>query len=77
MKLVVLGTNQTKVQDKRGNEYFFSYDTCVAGYDTDLGYWQTTKKFSNTTTKHIKAYLGGAGATLLEQDDIETSLSSF
>ena len=79
MKLVQFGSNQSILIDKNQNEYFFSYETCVAGYDPDNGYWRTTEKFSQTTTKHINKYLDGVGTnvTLVDQDDINISLSSF
>ena len=79
MKLVQFGSNQTILIDNDRNEYFFSYETCVAGYDPILGYWRTTEYYSRTTTKHINKYLDGVGAnvTLVQPSDINLSLSSF
>lgn len=37
----------------------FSYQTPVAGFD-EFGAFKTDKKFSPTTSKHIKKYLGDA-----------------
>ena len=63
MRLQQLGANQTLITGNSGREYFFSYNTLVAGYDPEAlspeenGYWYVSEKYSNTTTRHIKAYL--------------------
>ena len=46
-----------------GEEYLFSYETLVAGYDPtsiseeENGYWFVGESYSRTTTRHIKYYL--------------------
>ncbi len=63
MKLKPMGPNKTLLITDQGNEYFFSYETLVAGYineDRDEkcnGYWYVGESYSNTTTRHIKSYL--------------------
>jgi len=65
MKLKPMGPNKTLLITGEGNEYFFSYETLVAGYDPDSiddpesenGYWFVGEAYSATTTRHIKSYL--------------------
>ena len=63
MNLRPLGANLTLITDSDGNEYLFSYETLVAGYDVDAvsetenGYWFVGESYSRTTTRHIKKYL--------------------
>ena len=59
MKLTQLGSNQTLLLMPDGEEFFFSYETCVAGYTPGEGYFKTSTKYSRTTSKHINKYLGG------------------
>jgi hypothetical protein len=35
----------------------FSYETPVAGYSPDIGFFKTKKFWSTTTTKHINKFL--------------------
>ncbi len=35
----------------------FSYETPVAGYSPDIGFFKTKKFWSSTTTKHINKFL--------------------
>jgi len=74
MKLTQLGSNQTMLLMPDGQEFFFSYDTCVAGYTPGEGYFKTSTKFSRTTSKHINQYLEGVNATIVEQSDIEAAM---
>ena len=63
MNLRPLGSNLTLITDNEGNEYLFSYETLVAGFDIDAvsetenGYWFVGESYSRTTTRHIKKYL--------------------
>ena len=58
MRLQTLGNNQTLVH-VGGQEYFFSYNTCVAGRDDCGEFWKVDYRISNTTTRHINSYLDG------------------
>ena len=77
MQLKQLGSNMTKLVS--GNdEYFFSYETCVAGFTAGEGYWKTSEHFSSTTTKHINKYLNGvAPKMIVDQESIEQALVAF
>ena len=77
MNLRPLGPNQTLIITDDGSEYFFSYQTCVAGYTPGEGYWRTSTKHSVTTSKHTNKYLDGVTATTVDQSDIDLSLSTF
>ena len=78
MKLINLGANQTIITIGY-DEYFFSYNTCVAGFTSGDGFWRTSEKFSRTTSKHINQYLGGCkdDATVVDQFDIEVALTAL
>ena len=77
MKLQQLGSNQTLLVMPQGEEFLFSYETCVAGFTPGEGYFKTSTKFSRTTSKHINQYLEGVNATIVEQIDIERALVCF
>ncbi len=70
MKLQVIGSNQTLVQI-HNQEYFFSYDTCVAGRDDSGDYWKVDHKYSNTTSRHVNSYLNGQTPELVSVSDVE------
>lgn len=57
-KLNPKGSNMNEVVVE-GKYILFSYQTPVAGWD-ELGAFRTDRKFSQTTSKHINKYLGGA-----------------
>ena len=57
-----------------GNEYFFSYETCVAGRDHDDGYWKVDHKYSNTTSRHVNRYLDGVTPKLVSEADAELAI---
>ena len=63
MKIKQLKTNLTLLTNNEGEEYLFSYETLVAGFDPSCvtpeenGYWFVGESYSNTTTRHIKYYL--------------------
>lgn len=65
MNLSVLGSNQTELRIN-GNVVFFSYNTPVAAL-FEGKYYRTSKKWSNTTSKHINKWLDGIEAELKEQ----------
>ena len=73
MRISRPGANQTIVHIG-GDEFFFSYDTCVAGFSNDDGFWKVDYKYSTTTSKHVNKYLQGAEPTLVERVDVQLAL---
>ena len=57
MILRQLGSNQTELSLNNGNSIFFSYETPVAGYSDDIGFFKTATYYSKTTSRHINQYL--------------------
>ena len=76
MKLKPIASNLTELQIASDVEFApriaFSYQTPVAGFD-EFGAFKTDKKFSPTTSSHIKKYLGDAfdDARIVPQKMIE------
>ena len=60
MKLVKIANNQTELSLSDGTKVLISYETPVAAYRGGEWYY-SSKKWSATTTKHVKAWLGGHG----------------
>lgn len=69
MKLIQIGSNMTRVVFNRDTEVLFSYETPVAGWDSE-GAFRTDTKYSVTTTKHINKYLGQSLARTVPQSYI-------
>ena len=63
MILRQLGSNQTELSLNNGNSIFFSYETPVAGFDSEDGFFKTETYYSKTTSRHINAYLGDVTAS--------------
>ena len=63
MILIQIGSIQTELSLYNGNSIFFSYETPVAGYSDDIGFFRTATYYSKTTSRHINAYLGDATAS--------------
>ncbi len=57
LSLRVLGANRTLVHIGE-TQVFFSYNTPVAAFIPERGYVVTTKKYSVTTNRHIREYVG-------------------
>ena len=57
MILRQLGSNQTELSLTNGNSIFFSYETPVAGYHSEDGFFRTETYYSKTTSRHINQYL--------------------
>ena len=57
MILRQLGSNQTELSLNNGNSIFFSYETPVAGFDSEDGFFRTETYYSKTTSRHINQYL--------------------
>jgi len=66
MRLINLGANRTEISLNENTYVLFSYNTpvaaCVGGQ-----YYQTERKWSVTTSKHIGQWLGGIKAELKDQ----------
>ena len=58
MKLKSIGSNMTEL-NYNSNSILFSYETPVAGFDSE-GAFRTSEHYSPTTSKHINKYLGGS-----------------
>ena len=56
MILRQLGSNQTELSLNNGNSIFFSYETPVAGFDSEDGFFKTETYYSKTTSRHINQY---------------------
>ena len=57
MKLKNIASNVTELVADNGLKIMFSYETPVAGYIENFGFFKTTTKHSVTTAKHINKYL--------------------
>lgn len=70
LHLTPLAPNMTEV--RYGTKYvLFSYQTPVAYSDEAGACFITSKKWSNTTSKHISKWLNGRQATKVNQDTID------
>ena len=67
MKIERPGCNMTVVKLKNGLELFYSYETCVGGWDGS-GAFKTEKFWSRTTNKHLSKYFGGVTPREVAQD---------
>lgn len=57
MDIKRIGNNETIIRLSDSCEILFSYETPVAGYNTEKEYFKTDKYYSVTTSKHIGKYL--------------------
>ena len=64
--LEVVGSNQTEI-NKNGIKFLFSYNTPVAALTTEGGL-VSTKKYSNTTSRHISAAIKRWGVDRIDVD---------
>lgn len=71
MQLKTLGPNKTVLKFNNGLEIFFSYETPVAGYEPNNGFFRAKKYYSVTTSKHINEYLNGAKDRARELEEHE------
>ena len=67
MILKQIGTNQTELYLNNRNSIFFSYQTPVAGYHDDDGFFKTETYYSKTTSRHINQYFKN-----VDENDITT-----
>ena len=71
MKLHTIGTHQTELETEKAR-ILFSYDTPVAAYLYDEHqYIRTSKRWSNTTTKHINTWLNDSPCLIVPQDVLD------
>ena len=80
MILRQLGSNQTELSLNNGNSIFFSYETPVAGYDAEDGFFKTETYYSKTTSRHINQYFkhvdaGDISIVPDEYNTVSTTLS--
>ena len=68
MKLKPISNNMT-ILLLNDISILFSYETPVAGYDSN-GAFRTDKHYSSTTTRHINKYLGNGTGRLVSQEFI-------
>lgn len=74
MRVQTLGKNKTVIGTTQ-HRIFVSYETPVAYQDLRTGeYFVTAQRWSNTTTRHVKEWLAGAGAKVLPQDHFDKLL---
>jgi len=73
MNIKQLGSNQTELEIK-GARVLFSYSTPVACESVGKRY-RTEKKWSQTTSRHINAWLDGAEAEIVPQSFFDNLLS--
>jgi hypothetical protein len=66
MKINQIKANQTEIIINSGKIVFCSYNTPVAAC-VDGTYYRTSKKWSNTTSKHVNSWLDGVKAEEKEQ----------
>jgi len=65
-RIKVVGSNQTELSKPNGDIVFYSYNTPVVALVSGKWY-KTNTKYSNTTSKHINAYLDGINAQGIDQ----------
>lgn len=71
MKLKPLASNMTELTLNDGTTILFSYQTPVAAHRPGEGFMVTDQHYSQTTTRHINKWLGGAPAVKVSQSVIE------
>ena len=73
MKFIQIASNMTELTLENGIRVLFSYSTPVACESVGKRY-RTDKKWSQTTSRHINAWLGGAEAEEVPQEFFENLL---
>ena len=63
MILRQLGSNQTELSLNNGDSIFFSYETPVAGFQSEDGFFKTETYYSKTTSRHINQYFRDVDAS--------------
>lgn len=71
MNLTPIASNMTEIRVNRSLRVLFSYKTPVACEWTNgdvYEFFRTSKKWSNTTSRHINKWLGGNAAKFQDQE---------
>lgn len=68
MKLNPIKANMTELEFTNGLRVLFSYKTPVAICNTSGEYMKTSKKWSQTTSRHINKWLDGRQAQEMPQE---------
>lgn len=72
MKLQSLSAPSTRLLElPNGVQVLFSYETAVAGFRPNRGYFRTDVQWSATTTRHINSYIGPNPSTTVHQEWID------
>ena len=74
MQLDRLGPNQTTLTLADDRVIFFSYNTPVAAFIPGRGYLRSNWKWSRTTSKHIRSFIGGHASEDVDQSVIDDLL---
>lgn len=74
MQIQPNGNNQTILHLRNGTSVLFSYSTPVAAFIAGRGYVQTNRKYSQTTSRHIRAFAGNA--EMVEQSEIDALVNN-
>lgn len=75
MKLRTIGTNQSVLEFKDGQQILFSYESPVAVYIPGNGYERTDRAISRTTSRHIAKWIGRADSRTVSQEAIALHLN--
>lgn len=68
--VIINESNRVAVRTAAGAELYYSYKTLVAVRTKEGKTFQTSKKWSRTTSKHLTQF-GMGGAEKIEQDKLE------
>jgi len=74
MKLNPIASNMTELTCNDGTKILFSYKTPVA-CSINGSYYKTSKKWSQTTSRHINKWLDGVIAGQAEQEFFDNLVS--
>lgn len=78
MKVNRLSNTSTEVNLSDGTSILVSYETPVAIYSPQESCFLRTDTFwSHTTSKHINAWLDGATASKISQEDLDKKFNSI
>jgi len=69
------GANETLIELSDGSEVLFSYNTAVAGFKVGTGYFKIERFHSTTTSRHVNKYIGSSTPKVVEQAEVDASMS--